>query len=266
MRPQRPLLRWHGGKYRLATWIISNFPAHRVYVEPYGGAGSVLLAKPRAYCEVWNDLDDNVFNLFQVMRTNYRALEDALRLTPFSRRELEIACTDHPDPIEKARRLIIRSFMGHGSDSASDINRATGFRSNSNRSHTTPAHDWVNYERHMHQLADRIRGVILECRDAREVMDQHDAPETLHYLDPPYLERTRKRYGAYRFEMTDAEHKAMLDHANGLKGKVLISAYEDRLYDVELGERGWFKVTRAAVADGAQKRLEVLWLNPHSRA
>lgn len=53
----RPALRYHGGKWMLAPWIIQHFPEHRVYTEPYGGAGSVLMRKPRAkLVEIYNEL------------------------------------------------------------------------------------------------------------------------------------------------------------------------------------------------------------------
>lgn len=88
----RPALRWHGGKWRLAPWVIEHFPPHRVYVEPYGGAASVLLRKRRSYAEIYNDLDDEVVGMFRVLRSDRAPdLVRAVALTPFGRREFEEA-------------------------------------------------------------------------------------------------------------------------------------------------------------------------------
>lgn len=117
--PSRPVLRWHGGKWLLAPWIISHMPAHRVYVEPFGGAASVLMRKPRAKSEVWNDLDGDLFNLFDVLRgPNSAAVIRAVSLTLFSRADFERAYEPADDPVERARRLLIRSHQGFGSNGA----------------------------------------------------------------------------------------------------------------------------------------------------
>lgn len=257
--PFRPVLRWHGGKWLLAPWIISEMPKHRVYVEPFGGAGSVLIRKRRCYAEVWNDLDGHVVNLFQVLRSDRASeLVEMLRLTPFASEEFQHAYQPTDCPVEKARRLVVRSFMGFGSNGH---NRLTGFRSNSNRSGTTPAHDWINYPDALVAVIERLKGVVVLNRDACEVMAGHDGPETLHYVDPPYVMDTRSDAGAdYAHEMDDSDHENLLDFLDGLTGMVMLSGYPHEIYDTRLAH--WTRITRKALADGAKTRTEVLWLNP----
>jgi DNA adenine methylase len=267
--PTRPALRWHGGKWRLAPWIISHFPRHRTYVEPFGGAASVLLRKPRCYAEVYNDLDNWVVNLFQVLRDDALAskLIAQLRLTPFARGEFEVAREINEaigDPVELARRLIIRSFMGFGSNAHNG--RSTGFRANTSRVGTTPAQDWANYPDALPTLIERLRGVVIEHRDAIAVMAAHDGAQTLHYVDPPYMAETRSpankydlKYRMYRHEVDDAGHARLIEELRRLEGCVVLSGYSCSLYDERL--KDWHCVTTATYADGARPRTEVLWLN-----
>jgi DNA adenine methylase len=258
----RPLLRYHGGKFLLADWIISFFPFHRVYNEPYGGAASVLLKKRRSYAEIYNDLDDEVVNLFRVCREFPNEIIRAIELTPYSRDEFELSYLDTSDSVERARRTVIRSFMGFGSGLQSS--QRTGFRSNSNRSGATPAHDWVNYPDGLKLIIERLKGVVIENRNGIEVMIQHDSPLTLHYLDPPYKKDTRykgQKTKVYKHELEDSDHSEILETAKQLVGMVIISGYDDPEYNNTL--EGWTKVSREAYADGAQKRIECLWLSPN---
>lgn len=267
--PSRPLIRYHGGKWRLAPWIISHFPPHRVYVEPFGGAGSVLLRKPRARGEVYNDLWDRVVDVFRVLRNAEQATELARRLTltPFSRVEFQAAnpkAFETQDIVERARLTIVRAYMGHGSHSP-DETLKTGFRSNSMRSNTTPAAEWSNYPLQIEAFVERLRGVIIENRPAIEVMQGFDDIDTLHYVDPPYVHATRKRgnrhdYKMYHHEMTDIDHAALGEALRNLKGMVVVSGYPHPLYDRMF--RGWRRVQIVALADGARERTEVLWINP----
>jgi DNA adenine methylase len=264
---RRPALRWHGGKWLLAPWVISNMPKHRVYVEPYGGAMSVLLRKLPSYAEVYNDLDGDVVNLFRVLRSDRASeLVEKINMTPFARDEFVEAYLPTDDAVERARRLIIRSFMGFGSDGCNDA-RPTGFRSNSNRSGSTPAHDWTNLPANMKLIVERISGVIIENRDAMEVMAKHDGINTLHYIDPPYLWSTRaapknSERKNYRHELTDDDHHKLLVFLPQLEGFVMLSGYPSEAYDTVL--KGWKRITKKALADGARERTEVLWISPRA--
>jgi len=263
----RPLLRYFGGKWRLAPWIISHFPPHRVYVEPYGGAASVLLRKPRSYAEIYNDLSGEIVNLFKVVRERGSDLRRALQLTPFARDEYAESFAVSDDPVEQARRTAVRSFMGFGSNALQRSVRS-GFRANSNRSGTTPAHDWNNYPAALGATIERLRGVVIENRNAADVILTHDSPDTLHYCDPPYVHATRgmKAHGhhGYDHEMSDEEHIAFLRTVAGVRGMVVISGYDCPIYNEQLA--GWRKATTPALADGARKRTEVLWLSPNIKA
>jgi DNA adenine methylase len=255
----RPALRYHGGKWKIARWIISHLPEHRIYVEPFGGAASVLLRKPRSYAEVYSDLDGEIVNFFRVARDHGDDLKRYLTATPFARAEFIEAYQPADDPLVRAARTVIKSFMGRGSDS---IRRKSGFRADSNRSGTTPAHDWANYADVLPELIERLRGVIIENRPALDVISNNDTVDTLFYVDPPYLHSLRSAVNskAYRHEMTDADHVRLAELLHGVKGHVVVSGYQSDLYDSLY--TGWQKVAKATFADGARPRTEILWIKP----
>lgn len=266
MTPTRPVLRYHGGKWRLGDWIISHFPPHRVYVEPYGGAASVLMQKPPAESEVYNDLDGEVVNVFQVLRdpTTAQVLREQLDLTPFARTEFECAYEASDDPVERARRTIIRAFMGFGSASFNSAH-ATGFRVyvGQNRQRR-PHQDWTTYPPQVAAFAQRLYGVIIESRPALDIIQRLDGEDTLLYVDPPYPLETRGAVSGvrqkYRFEMDVADHIALAEVLRTCSGMVVLSGYACDLYDRDLyGD--WDRYEKETMADGANPRTEVLWLN-----
>lgn len=269
MTPRRPVLRYHGGKWRLAPWICAHFPRHRTYVEPYGGGGSVLLRKPRAHSEIYNDCWGLVVNVFRVLRDPETAeqLRRAVELTPFARDEF--AGCGHADmaaiadPIERARRTIFRSFAGHGSASVNG-DYSTGLRVAGRRSGGAPCREWATYPAEIPAFVERLRGVTIENRDALELLARHDAEDMLAYLDPPYPHTTRnmRRGNAnYVFEMTDDDHREFAAVARGLSGHVVVSGYRCELYEKLFA--GWPSVERVAQSDGGE-RTEVLWLHPRT--
>lgn len=268
----RPALRYLGGKWKLAPRVIAEFPAHRVYVEPFAGAASVLMRKPRSQGECLNDLSADIVNLFRVLRDRPLAAElcRLLSITPFARQEYDVAFEPTDDAVEAARRLVVRSYMGHGS-SAAVAERATGFRASLvNRSGALPAGEWPRLPPALAAISERLQGVLIEHRPAEQVIARYDHPDVLFYVDPPYVPETRsaKRKGgrafhAYAHEMDETAHAALLMQLRRLTGAVVLSGYACQLYDDLLAD--WDRIEIATHADGALPRTEVLWVNARAR-
>ena len=263
--PRRPILRYFGGKWQIAPWIVRQLPAHQKYIEPFGGGGSVLLMKPVVHAEVYNDLDGEIVNLFRVLRDQQELLVEKITLTPFAREEFDLSYTPCTDPVEQARRTLVRSWMGFASQATSG--RRSGFRNETAREYSLPVHDWASLSPTLSRIAKRLRRVIIENRDAIKVMTQHDNATALHYVDPPYLSTTRSNEykNVYRHEMSDAQHIDLIDCIKSLKGMVVLSGYRNELYSNALAE--WTMTTCVNKAGGQPggrdlNREEVMWRNP----
>jgi DNA adenine methylase len=255
------MLRYHGGKWKIASWVVSHFPRHRIYAEPFCGAASVLLHKRRSWTEVLNDVDGELINFFRVLQDGEKgeSLIRLLSLTPYSRDEYVLAHESADDPVERARRLCILSYMGHSS--VSTHGRPSGFRSRSHQAHTDPGHHWRHYPEHLADVVGRLRGVVIENRPAPDIISLFDAPDALFYVDPPYPESTRLTFGAYRHEMTDDEHLALAGRLREAAGYVIVSGYRCEMYDDAYAD--WKRVERQTIGDGGP-RTECLWISPRT--
>jgi DNA adenine methylase len=178
-----------------------------------------------------------------------------VKLTPYSRDEFDESFITDDDPLEQARRTIYWAAATHSTTGA------TGFRCNTTRPGSIPAHDWANMPDILEQVTERLRGVVVEHDAAVDVMLRYDGNDTLHYVDPPYVHDTRSKtgIGSYRHEMTDDNHRELAAVLHGLQGMVIVSGYACPLYDNELFP-DWHRVERETFADGARARTEVLWM------
>lgn len=262
-RPTRPLLRWHGGKWRLADWIIAHLPPHRVYVEPFCGAASVLLRKPPSPVEILNDRHQRLVNLFRLLRDPAQAarLAERLRLTPYAEVEYHACREPAPDPLEDARRLLVLAWQGHGSTGASASGRrVTGWRRGDRGGRANSAREWAELWRQVSVWADRLRGVFIESADAIKLIRRWDGPDVLFYCDPPYPLATRTARGGYQHEFSDADHAALAEVLRAVRGAVLLSGYACPLYAALYPD--WPRTDQRAIADAQARRTESLWLNP----
>ncbi len=268
---ERPVVPYFGGKWKIADWICSYFPPHRIYTECFGGAASVLMRKAPARVEVYNDLSSEMVNLFQVLRDRSMATElrRLLDLTPYSRQEWKNCHVLHSDPIEQARRTVVISVMSCNAGKA--IRRqSNGWKSHS-KQHTHPQ----SFRRHtkaLESVTERLKNVIIENDDAVRVIQQHDTEHTLHYVDPPYLQSERKdKRAMYAVEkLSIKDHKDLADFLLSLKGYVILSGYPSEEYRQWYEDRGWMALSTKSIDGSSQKgkslRTEVVWLNPKAAA
>ena len=266
IKVKRPAVRYYGGKWRIASWVIAQFPPHTCYVEPFAGGASVLLQKPPSKFEVLNDLNDDVITFFDVLRDRPEQLIRAILLTPYAREELRRAWTAEPtdNPVEKARRFYIRCWQSYGSGVGKS---STGWRfqiGTGDNSRASSIGSW-NETEHLWAAAERLKQVQIEHDDAFKVIQRFDSVETLFYLDPPYVHSTRYHNSkGYSHEMTDSDHRQFAELVKSIKGFAIVSGYPSGLYDELFAD--WKCVSRESLDINGKAQTECLWLSPRATA
>jgi DNA adenine methylase len=255
----RPALKYPGGKFRDGHWIISHFPRHTTYCEPFGGGGSVLLLKQPSTYEFYNDLDGEVVNFFRMLRDRGNDLIEKIQLTPYSRTEQELSRISEGDELERARRFYTRSWQ---TISGAEYRYNSGWRNMYKEGHANAIAEWNNIE-HLHAIIWRLRQVQIENRPALDLIKRIDTTETLFYFDPPYLKstRTENHRDMYRFELSDDDHRELAEVVHSLKGMSIISGYDSKLYQ-EL-YTGFHLMKKKTRKNNGREAIECLWLSPN---
>lgn len=260
----RPPVKWHGGKHYLAKWVISQFPSHTTYVEPFGGAASVLLNKEPSKVEVYNDLDKRIVRLFRVIRDHGDELRRRLSLTPYS--EAEFLASAQPateDDVESARRDYVRwrqSLGGRGDSFSFTLHRER-------RQMADVVSGYLSsIDEQLPLIVERMRTVQLLCRPAIDVIETWDSINTLFYCDPPYVHSTRhsSSRAIYGKEMSEKEHAELAATLNRCKGKIIVSGYPSQLYEKLFNK--WRRIAidipnHASGSASKEIKSEVIWLN-----
>jgi len=217
-----PLI-WFGGKGKQAEYIISKMPPHKVYVEPFGGAAHVISQKPRVNHEVYNDIDGIVVNFIMQSIENTEELIRRCSQLPYSRELYEKWRREKlpRDPLERAVRFFYLNRSAISKGNAEEVPK-TGWR-HSTKSSQNPAMGYVNACQKIRQFADRMRGVMIENLDWREIIEKYDSEEALFYVDPPYIGREKYYAGGFTLE----DHYELGQMLNRCKAKVIISYYDD---------------------------------------
>ncbi len=250
----KAILKYPGAKWRISDWIISHFPEHKVYLEPFFGSGGVFFNKQPAYIETINDINGDIVNLFRVCREHPKELARVIGLTPFARDEFQNCKDTVSDPIEQARRTLVRYHQSFGTSNSSK----NSWRNVQTYGGPRCATMWNDLPEIIVSCCERLKNAQIENTDAITLISRYNDERTLIYCDPPYLKSLRKR-NIYKDEMDDFKHEELLREIIKSKSMVVISGYDNELYNEYL--KGWNTDSISTTAQMGLPRTEKIWTN-----
>ncbi|MBC1379789.1 MULTISPECIES: DNA adenine methylase [Listeria] len=248
------ILNYPGSKWNIASWIIENMPDHEVYLEPYFGSGAVFFNKHASKIETINDIDSRVVNLFQVIRDRTEELCQAVEFTPLSREEQQKSFFDDGDDVERARRFLVRCWQSIGAKTSD----RTGWRSSISK-RGVKGTEWASVPERIVAVATRLKDAQIENQSACNLIQRYNKKDVLIYADPPYPFETRGNRH-YAFEMQTKDHVELLELLKAHKGPVILSSYENDLYNQYLDD--WHKEFIVTYAEKGRERIETIYINP----
>ena len=280
-RIKRAPVKWFGGKSLMKKKLLPLIPVTKIYVEAYGGAGNLLLARERSDIEVYNDLNKKLVNLMRALQDPDRALlmRERLLYTLYSkeefRRAIEIMREKDPDPDDLAWAFYVGQNQGFGGITPTTVG-------NWGRKFTGKMTSWLSAIDLIPEWHRRLLQVYIDSRDAVDLIKYWDSPGTTFYLDPPYVSGTRRDAKVYEIEASDDHHARLVETILQCQGAVVLSGYAHEIYK-PLEAAGWerreFHTTCAAAgrtrtsglqgagaAKAKQPRVEVVWRNPKAVA
>lgn len=242
----------------MASFIIDHMPKHDVYLEPFFGSGAVFFNKPKKVVETINDIDERLINLFTQMRNNPQELSRLTNFTLYSRKEYELSFDKSDDPIEDARRMLVRCWMAIGGKTNANV----GWRRNVSENGPYNTYEWSDMKNRIFDAAARLKNAQIECKDAIQLIHEYNRANVLIYADPPYVHATRKSKH-YENEFTDKKHVELLNALKRHQGPVLLSGYDSEIYKEHL--EGWtnktFEIKTGFTGKKRKTAVEVLWMN-----
>jgi DNA adenine methylase len=254
-----------GGKYYLTGWITQYIPEHTCYVEPFCGAGHLLFSKLPSRVEVLNDIDGFLIGFFRLLKDDMKILKltQTLDNMLYSRelwQEIRKSWKQGNIPVDEIERVSQWFYLNRTCFSGDQRRGGFAVPSVTGRN---PCTSFRNTIKTLDDVAERLRGVVIENLPYAEVIRRYDSKDTLFYCDPPYL-NTGHYYGD-RF--TQDDHCKLNNFLHNVQAKVMLSHYECDTYNQLYHD--WNKYTyesfkgayKAEPGTEKPKTTEVLYCN-----
>ena len=257
----RTPLSYYGGKQQLATRILGMIPEHQVYCEPFCGGAAIFFAKEPSRVEIINDTNGEIINFYEILKLNFSALEQEIKISLHSRKqhhhaEVVYANPDMFDRVKRAWAIWMLANISFGSK----LNGCFGYDriGTSSKKLANKRSDFsIDY-------AIRLQQVQIECCDALRIIRSRDTPETFFYLDPPYVGADQGHYDGY----TQEDFEALLKLLETVQGKFLLSSYRNKVLKDFAERNNWYTVElrlSSSMTHGqgraVQGKIEVLTAN-----
>jgi DNA adenine methylase len=264
----RPPVKYHGGKYRIRKWILDQIPDHRIYVEPFGGTGAILLNKQPSEIEVYGDSEYSIWNLMSMLRDFPKHFMQEIKKVKYDKQKYlemrEIYQSDEFTNLSRMKQAIITYSVKRMSRGGLCGTFCWSKRMYAGGTVPAEIHSWNTMLEVLPKIGHRLKNVQIIHDDWKGVMNYFNRKNSVAYLDPPYPKSTRVFKTAYRKEMTIEQHRELGRYLRTTKSKVLLSSYPSELYD-ELFQ-GWRCEKKQAANHSShekikEKKTECLWMN-----
>jgi len=255
------MVNYVGSKHRIAKQIIQYYPSHKIYVEPFGGSGSMFFYKQISEKEVYNDINQHMANLFRVLRSEEKT-QKLIRMFKY---------------VVNSTDFALEAYHNYNSEDLDDITRAfyTIYMLESGRGMfdkyacldgvRTLSIKGERIIKKIEAIYNRFKNVVIENVDWKDCFSRYDSKDTFFYCDPPYIVSTSKLFYKKEFQ-----HEELINTIQICNGMVIISNYENELYNERL--KDWKKVcfkrhiTVNIAGNNKKEQIEAIWIKPNCLA
>jgi len=246
------ILRRLGNKSKLAADIIQYFPSHKIYIEPFFGAGGMFFNKPRALHNLVNDLDSDIFNLWYVSKYNLQDLMNEIDITPISQDLFNFwKMNKESNPIRKAIRFLYLTNISNLGDGGTFTANVLTFCKN----------NLLDVVRNFFNNTAEVKFLNKDYKEFFNILNfphgDNDKKISFIYADKPYSNTVDN----YSYDWTAQDDIDLLDILDSTNIKYAVSEFEGSHFESLALEKGLKKIVIGERQNLKNRRVEILLIN-----